>query len=202
MSAIPAGRRSPPRDRRRRQCADRGHRHFRRAVHPGDHGSLEILCGPADQRRRHRRAAADEHLQIGQPGAGASRRRSASRRETGWRRPCGCSARRSSATTAVVRIPAVHQNRRRAQQQRAFERIDGAADVCDRRRHQEHVARRRPASGRRSGRSARGSNYECAERLSVGLWCPTCRGSCARRRDSAPAAPRPCARHVGAAAYR
>ncbi len=40
-----------------------------------------------------------------------------------------------------VRIPAVHQDGLCAEQQRAFERVDGPADVCDRGGHQEGVAR-------------------------------------------------------------
>lgn len=38
------------------------------------------------------------------------------------------------------RVPPVHQHRRGAQQQRAFKRVDRAADMGERRRHQECVA--------------------------------------------------------------
>ena len=40
----------------------------------------------------------------------------------------------------LVRVPTFHQHRGRAQQQRAFERVDGSADVGDRRRDQKLVA--------------------------------------------------------------
>ena len=40
----------------------------------------------------------------------------------------------------LVRVPAVHQHGGGAQEKRAFERVDGSADVGDRRRHQEPVA--------------------------------------------------------------
>ena len=46
----------------------------------------------------------------------------------------------SISDTAVSAIPALHQHRRGAQQQRAFERIDRSADMRDRRRDQKPVA--------------------------------------------------------------
>jgi hypothetical protein len=48
-----------------------GDRHLGRPAHPGDHRLVEMVSGTADQRRWHRRTAADEHLQIGQVGAGS-----------------------------------------------------------------------------------------------------------------------------------
>ena len=121
------------------QCADRGHRHFRRSVDAADCGSLEIPSRRADQRWRHRCAAADENLEIRQPRAGlfgggqqADKKRSGSGHV--------CAALGGHQRDGGIRVPTFHQNRRRAQQQGAFEGIDGSADVCDRRRDQENVA--------------------------------------------------------------
>ncbi len=120
--------------------SDRRYRDFGRAVNPRDYCRFEIGCRPADQRRRHRGAAADEQLQAGQPGPGVLGRGSEQLLEE--RRgashvgaPFGVHQR-----DRVVGVPAVHQHRGGAQQQRAFERVDGTADMGDRRRHQERVA--------------------------------------------------------------
>ena len=85
-------------------------------------------------RRRRRTASA--------PAAGFRRARPprATARGTVSPRRYGCSRSRSMSSTAVVGVPAVHQHRRRAEQQRTFERVDGAADMRDRRRDQEPVA--------------------------------------------------------------
>ena len=118
---------------------DRRHRHLGRSVHPGHRGLLEIVCCPADQRRRHRRAAADEHLQIRQPGA-----RSLGGGQQTVEKRCGTrhvgAAFRQHQRHRGVRVPALHQHRGGAEQQRAFERVDRSADVRDRRRHEERVA--------------------------------------------------------------
>ena len=94
---------------------------------------------------------------------------------------------RSCSVTACVGIPALHQHGGGAEQQRAFEGVDRSADVGDRGGHQERVAGLDRASARRSGGSARGSNYGCAERLWAVRWCRRCRGSSAPRRGPAPA---------------
>ena len=167
-------------------------RHLGRPVHPRHRRLLEIACRPADQRRRHRCAAADEHLEVRQPGVrplGGAEQSVEKRRGPRHVR----AAFRQHQRHRLVGVPALHQHRRGAQQQRAFERVDRSADVRDRRRDEERVAVGRPASARRSDGSARGSNCACAEHLSAGPWCPRCRGSCARCRDSAPAAPLPSA---------
>ena len=64
-----------------------------------------------------------------------------------------------------VGVPAIHQHGGGAEQQRAFEGVDRAADVRDRRGHQERVAGLDQPVLSRSAGSGRGSNYGCAERL-------------------------------------
>ena len=121
------------------QCPDGRHRDFRRSVNTADRCALEIACGPADQRRRDGRAAADEHLEIRQPRPGllgGGQQANEKRSGSGHMRAALAGHQRYRH----VRIPTFHQNSRGAQQQRALEGIDGAADVGDRGRDQEHVA--------------------------------------------------------------
>ena len=93
------------------------------------------------------------------------------------------------SATRHVRVPTFHQNRRGAQQQRAFEGIDGSADVGDRRRDQEHVAVINQPVVADLRDQCVDRIMACAERPSAGLWCPTCRGSSARRPGSSTGRP-------------
>ena len=120
------------------QGSDRGHRDLCRPVHAAHRGLVQVLRSAPDQRRRHRCAAADEHLQVGQAGPGALR----SGQQTVQKR---CRARHVGASVFEhqphrhVSIPPLHQHRLRTEQQGAFERVDRSADVCDRGRDQKRV---------------------------------------------------------------
>ena len=137
----------------------------------------------------HRCAAADEHLEIGQPGVGPLGGGEQAVEKRGGPGHVGA-ALGEHQRDGGVGVPALHQHRRRC---------PAAAGIRTRRSIRRCVRSAtgtrnvsppdRPASARRAGGSARGSNYGCAERPSAGRWCRRCRGSSARRRGSAPAAP-------------
>ncbi len=84
-----------------------------------------------DQRRRHACPAADEHLEVGQPGARDLRRGKDLLEKRGG-------ARHVSATLGRHQfdrrrgIPGLHQDGGGAGEKRTLERVDGTADVRDR----------------------------------------------------------------------
>ena len=164
-------------------------RHLGGSVHPRHRRLLEIACRPADQRRRHRGAAADEHLEVGQPGVRALGRGRAVPSRNGvapamWvqrvrehqRRP---RRRRPSAPSAPPWCPAAAGIRRRRSIRRCARSATGTRNVSPS-VDQPVLA---DLTDQRVDRIV-----ACAERLSAVRWCPTCRGSSARRRGPAPAA--------------
>ncbi len=118
----------------------RGDRHLGGPVDPGHDGFVEIVSGTADQRRRYRCATADEHLQIGQVGAGplgGGQQTRQERRRAGHVGAALCGHQPHGRSG----IPLLHQHRGGAQQQRTLEGVDGTADVRDGGGHQEPVGR-------------------------------------------------------------
>src|SRR5690242_4990196 len=110
------------------------------SIYPSDNGALKVFRRATNQGGRDRSTSAHKHFQARQTRPGTACCGQYLLQEGSCTRHVGASF-RDDQTYRIIRVPSLHEHCGSTDEQRTLERIDGAADMGNRRGHQEFVTR-------------------------------------------------------------